>query len=174
MELTVQTIDLSKIKYVLCDYDDTVCIHQHVGVKRPTHYQYVQCCEDDVENYYTEIIPCVPNKALKWFFETYLHNVKSKDILTWSSYPGLVEARHQFLRKHYPNQFSDVYKVKAREFKYSFVAKYMRSWKIKPQEILYIDDHPDTLDEISNLGVQVLSTSEIDSMCIEHLLTTRS
>lgn len=162
-------LDISNVKLILCDYDDTACIHIHLGKSRPTHAEYLLACSQMLDNYYTDICPCLPNQSLKWFLETYLNEVDTR-ILTWSSESGLINARYVFLRKYYGERFSVIHAASSREEKLDVASDICDMFEIPRNEALLIEDHPHTINEFNNAGFLTMATAEIHTMYLEHLM----
>lgn len=165
-------LDISNVKLVLCDYDDTACIHIHLGKSRPTHSQYLLACAQRLEDYYINICPCIPNLSLKWFLSNYLKDADTR-ILTCSKEEGLIDARYTFLRKYYDNMFSIVHIVPKREQKLDLAIKLCEQIEIPRNEALLIEDHPTTLHEFSEEGFLKISTGEISALYLEHLMNLK-
>ena len=161
-------IDLSSVKLVFCDYDDTACIHLCVGVCRPTQDEWLDLFNKDMENTYTELIPCVPNVALKWFLSSHLKNIPKK-ILTWSDNTGLKNARKTFVDKYYPGEFDNVIISPARESKTICMSVLAQELELSNDEILIIEDHPSTLNEAKAAGFLAVSTAEINALYIDYM-----
>lgn len=163
-----EKVDLGSVKLVVCDYDDTACIHLSIGVRRPTQDEWLDLFKKDKENTYTELIPCVYNVALKWFLSTYFKGIP-KSILTWSDNISLRNARKAFVDKYYPGEFNSILISSTREGKTSCMSVLAQELELSNDEILIIEDHPSTLNEAKAAGFLAVSTAEINALYIDYM-----
>lgn len=85
MTFTGYRLDLSRVKLVFCDFDDTLCIHLSNNVTRPTSEQYRQCRLKNGIYVYTETFSdvVVPNEFLhKWLLK-YMKGIE-KYVISWT------------------------------------------------------------------------------------------
>lgn len=163
-----EKVDLGSVKLVVCDYDDTVCIHLSIGVRRPTQVEWLDLFKKDKENTYTELIPCVHNVALKWFLSNYFKGIP-KSILTWSDNISLRNARKAFVDKYYPGEFNNILISSTREGKTSCMSVLAQELELSNDEILIIEDHPSTLNEAKAAGFLAVSTAEINALYVDYM-----
>lgn len=160
-------LDLNNIKLIVLDYDDTLCIHLHNGVIRPSEQDWDDLTKEAKENTYLDLVPCGPNKALKLFLDTYFEKTE-KHLLTWADTKRLIPARKAFIEKYYDTEHFTKYEVvpdRQDKLRYLFaIAEYRGLGK---NEILLVEDHPSTLIEARNAGFMVISTAEITYMMWE-------
>lgn len=166
-------LNLSNVKYVLCDYDDTACIHLYINKTRPTDEEWVALCEEGQDNTYTDIIPCRSNPALAWFLSNYFHETE-KQIVTWSISTKLTNARKIFVDQHYPEEFREVVVLNNREEKIKYMIDLGKKCGVNRDEILLIEDHPQTLNEAKERGFLGLTTAEINVLYIDTILEERN
>lgn len=163
-----EKVDLGSVKLVVCDYDDTACIHLSIGLRRPTQDEWLDLFKKDKENTYTELIPCVHNVALKWFLSNYFKGIP-KSILTWSDNISLRNARKAFVDKYYPGEFNSILISSTREGKTACMSVLAQELELSNDEILIIEDHPSTLNEAKSAGFLAVSTAEINALYIDYM-----
>ena len=160
-------LDLNNIKLIVLDYDDTLCIHIHNGVARPSEQDWDTLTQEAKENTYTDLVPCVPNKALKLFLDTYFANTE-KQLLTWAHNKRLMPARIAFIKKYYDTEhFTKYESVPIRAAKLDYLLAAVKYRNLDNREILLIEDHPHTLNEARDAGFMAISTVEITYMMWE-------
>lgn len=165
---TGEKVNLDSVRFILCDYDDTACVHIHIDTARPTQKEWENLSSEDKADTYINIVPCKPNPALAWFLNKYFHETE-KQILTWAYSYRLIEARKRFVDLHYPNEFSEIVVLKSREEKVKYMEALAKSYGFSRDEVLIIEDHPDTLHEAKIAGFQGLTTAEINVMYLDML-----
>lgn len=160
-------LDLDNIKLIVLDYDDTLCIHIHNGVTRPSEQDWDNLTKEAKENTYLDLVPCVPNKALKLFLDTYFEKTE-KHLLTWANTKRLIPARKAFIKKYYDTEYFTKYEIAhTREAKLKYLLAVAEYRDLDKNEILLIEDHPSTLDEARDAGFMAISTAEITYMMWE-------
>lgn len=160
-------LNLDNIKLIVLDYDDTLCIHLHNGVTRPSEQDWDDLTKEAKENTYLDLVPCGPNKALKLFLDTYFEHTE-KHLLTWSNTKRLILARKAFIEKYYDTEHFTKYEaVPTREDKVHYLFLMAAYKGLCKNEILLIEDHPSTLNEARNAGFMAISTAEISYMMWE-------
>lgn len=148
-------IDLSKVKVVLYDFDDTLCIHKN-------H----QCF--DANTYNTDILlygpetfkMCKPNSAMKEF----MNLCKSKNIRQGLASHVLsvkhADAKNKWVKKEYGIELED-YCVGHAEGKVEMMNAIHSAYGYSKDEILIIDDLYPTLEKAANEGFQACTPMEI-------------
>lgn len=164
---TGYSLDLSHIKLVVLDFDDTLCIHLHKGYVRPSDADWDALIKYNNDDTYIDRVPCGPNKPLRKFLNKYFNDT-DKMMLTWASSDALIRARIKFIKKYYKtDHFIDYAYVPNRNDKIEYLRMLRFGMTLLPHEILVIEDHPSTLNEARDAGFMALSTAEITYMMWE-------
>lgn len=149
--------DPSTLKYVFIDYDDTLCVHMRD--KRGSSTWFKAMFTGDV-NFYGE-----PDFCKLPGMERFLGKLKAYgcDVygLTWADYSFTVDVKNAWVQKNYPGKIKSTIGVGCREKKVIFITEFMKMVECRPDEILVVDDHPDTLSEALDVGFQAMSASEV-------------
>ena len=163
------SVNLRKIKVAFFDYDDTLCVHRHISVNRPEKSTWDKAILLDVADWYSHPEYCVPQPAIQEFVTKLKgHGVKCH-CLTWSNTNQLERARRKFLDENYNEAFDKIYIVGSREYKIDILENYVGLLHFKRDEILLVEDHPDTIYEARSKGFNALTVSEIVVEWCEYL-----
>lgn len=147
------------IKYGFLDFDDTTCIHtKHM---RPEEFRKnkIDLVIDDKCGYYLN--DCKSSKAMK----NLLEELKVKSVpcycLTWADHSGWVKPKKVFLDTMYPGCFEDVIVTSSREAKIEYIKLFAEAMGCGLDEILLVEDHPDTLNLALAEGISIMSAMEV-------------
>ncbi|MCM1215095.1 MAG: hypothetical protein NC548_11310 [Lachnospiraceae bacterium] len=135
--------DLSKVKVVFCDWDDTLAIHNK-NEHWHDHDEYLKSGFCDSDEYYTETVRARPNVAI----HALLSKLKTTNyVLTWCNYTFLLRARRKFLSMYYTDiDFSKIYVVASPDKKRQLIEDFMKVFGYKKTQVLLIEDRLDTLE----------------------------
>lgn len=154
-------INFNEVQVALVDFDDTLCIHRHIDVKRRADKEWYAATFERDEDWYLDKTQFMHSPFLKYLLEK-LNKLGTQCYgLTWSFSNGLYNARKKFVNHYYPGVLSDIFIVNSREAKVEFAKRLCETYGFSEREILIIDDHPDTQAEFRREGMLALSMSEI-------------
>lgn len=156
-------INFNEVQVALVDFDDTLCIHKHIGVNRRTKKEWDAATFERDEDWYMDTTQCTYSPFLKYLLKKLNHLGTQCYGLTWSLSNGLYTARNKFVNHYYPNMLSEIFIVNERAAKVEFAKKLCETYGFSERNILIIEDHPDTQAEFREAGMLALSMSEICS-----------
>ncbi|MBQ2882602.1 MAG: hypothetical protein IJE43_02345 [Alphaproteobacteria bacterium] len=154
-------INFNEIQVALFDFDDTLCIHKHIGVNRRTKKEWYEATFERDEDWYMDKTLCTYSPCLKYLLEKLNNSGTQCYGLTWSFSNGLYNARMKFVNHYYPNMLSDIFIVNSREAKVEFAKRLCETYGFSESNVLIVEDHPDTQMEFREAGMQALSMSEV-------------
>lgn len=153
--------DLSRIKVMFFDFDNTLAIHERM-CEIPDYTLKILEDPENVYNQYTK-----PNAGIKLFLESFKSTPKFCITLTTTSLEG--EVKQMWLDKNFSGEFSKTICTATLEEKVNVMCTYAKVFKLKPEEILFIDDHVETTSLAKDAGVVVMTPQEIMNEIIEQL-----
>lgn len=168
-------LDLSNVKLVFCDFDDTLCIHLHNNVTRPTEAQWRALRKSGREDLYTKQLEglCVPNELLHKWLLSYVKSAE-KYLISWTEM-NVIRAKYRFVEENYADvPFAGAIRVENREDKVKVIKSITSERGLSLDEVLLIEDHPCTVTEAQNAGVMCISTAEVQYMVMEELSNERN
>ena len=170
MEFTGYRLDLSKIKLVFCDFDDTICIHLSNNINRPTDEEWDNARGEGYEGIYTETFKdiLVPNEFLHKWLLTYVTDAE-KYLLSMTE-PCFLDAKLHYAREKFTDvRFDGAYGSLSVEGK-TAVLKYIASERgLERNELLLIEDHPTAIEIARSAGFSAISTIEVAYMVSEEM-----
>lgn len=137
------------------DFDDTLCVRmKHEG--NPDYYK--RMLEGDI-SYYLDRDVFLLGAGCKEMLE----QIKDKRVicLTWATSDIVRVAKQAFLDHYLPGCISEMIIVGTREGKVTTMDLFANVYGIKNDDIILIDDHPDTRKEAHLKGFDIMSASEI-------------
>lgn len=147
-------LDFDKVKFVLFDFDDTLCIHTDHGTS--DGFEYIETLELGINCF----ADCVINESLKRFM------LRCKDkglrmglISACEFYPRMVDKADWVLAQY--GVKLENFCVSKSEYKVKVLCAIASAYGLKPYEILIVDDYFATLDFCSDLGYQACTPLEI-------------
>lgn len=170
MEFTGYRLDLSKIKLVFCDFDDTICIHLSNNINRPTEEEWSRARGEGFRGIYTETCKdiTVPNEFLHKWLLTYVVDAE-KYLLSWTE-PCFLDAKlHYAVEKFADVHFNGAYNSQSADGKIKVLKQVASERGIDYKEILLIEDHPITIDSVRDAGFCAISTIEVAYMVSEEM-----
>lgn len=165
MQFTGYKLDLSRIKLVFCDFDDTICIHLSNNINRPTEKQWNEARGEGYRDIYTETFKdiIVPNEFLHKWLLTYVTDAE-KYLLSWTEPCFLGAKFHYAVEKFSDVHFSGAYcSPNARE-KVEILKQIASVRGFAYNELLLIDDHPTVIEIARSEGFSAISTIEVAYM----------
>ena len=151
--------DLEKVKMVLFDFDDTLCIHSNHEFCESNKIDYMIEMVKGNRNYWDEK-GCLPNIQMKIFVA--LCNQKNKPL-------GIISATEMFLSMNFKRMWAEeMYKAKFANYcvstdegKLEIMEAICRAYNYEPSEILFVDDYHKNVSNATKLGFQACSPMEI-------------
>lgn len=144
-------------KVVFFDFDDTLCVHLRLGLNEDTHAQWQKAMFEQDKEYYLDTSRCLaPKSMLSFIIQLFEGGVKC-ECLTWSSDCRVYEPKKNFLFHRYKNCFSNLFVTGTREGKIKFLKNYCENYGLSFDDILLIDDHPQTLADCRAAGIECIS-----------------
>lgn len=168
-------LDLSNVKLVFCDFDDTLCIHLHNNVTRPTESQWKALRKSVGKDLYTKCLGglCVPNELLHKWLISYVKSTE-KYLISWTEM-SVIGAKLHFVEENYADvPFAGAIRVDNREDKVKVIRCIASERGLSLDEVLLIEDHPCTLTEAQTAGLMCISTAEVQYMIMEELSNERN
>lgn len=149
--------DLTKIKVVFADFDNTVCVHlnPHRDINLDTAWRNAMYTGNE-----------------DWYLEEDLYRVQDnvRAFLTMCKYCGasiyglsqhesniVYKAKRKFLDVKLPDVFDELYLTARRCDKVEFIKAWCSAFEISLSDVLMLDDHPETLYEARNAGINAIS-----------------
>lgn len=149
------TKPLSEYEAAFVDYDDTLCVRLlHEG--NPEYYKKMLSGD---RNYYINEAVFMPGVGCRKL----LHELKHSKVicLTWATTDIVKIPKQAFLDYYFNGLVDDMVITGTREGKVKFMEIYAETYGIKHENILLVDDHPETRNEAFNKGFGIMSASEV-------------
>lgn len=144
-------------KVIFFDFDDTLCIHLRLMLNDDTHKAWQAAMFEQDKGFYLNSKSHVAPKKMVSF----VNKVRDAGIecfcLTWSSDNRVVTPKTEFLKHHYGSCIENLYAAGSREYKLKLVMEYCAHYGISLDDVLLVDDHPNTLNEFRNAGIECIS-----------------
>ena len=153
-------------KVIFFDFDDTLCIHLRLMLNDYTHNAWQSAMFEQRTDFYSNSDSHVAPKKMISF----VRKVKDAGIIchcvTWSSDNRVAVPKSEFLKYNYGECIENLYVAGSREYKFKLVTEYCKHYDVSLDEVLLVDDHPDTLNEFRKAGIECISPVAILS-CYE-------
>lgn len=146
---------LNEYKAVFIDFDDTLCVRLvHEG--NPEYYKKMLIGD---KNYYINEAVFMPGVGCR----NLLRKLRTADVycLTWADSDIVKTPKKAFIDFYFCGMIKDIIITGTREGKVKFMEMYADVNDIKHEDILLVDDHPDTRREAFNKGFGIMSASEV-------------
>ena len=165
--MKLSDIDLSNIKVVIFDFDDTLAIHKDkyfTKTRRETEEKFLEFYKNAYQNpakFYEEIEPCYKSEVLYKF----INDLRNKNIkmycLSGMKFSFHLKAKQYFLDKHYGKGI-EVLCTSSQELKLIGVKILSKIEHCKLKEILLIDDREDVIEDLNQEGVKAINVNNIE------------
>lgn len=146
------------IKYAFFDFDDTLCIHTKHMNPNESRKNWINALFNNKYDYYFN--DCKPSRHMK----NLLEELKKKNVpsfcLTWGEHSGWVKPKKAFIDARYPGCIKEVIVTSSREAKIEYIKLFAEAMKCDLNEILLVEDHPDTLNLALKEGISSMSAME--------------
>lgn len=146
---------LTEYKAVFIDFDDTLCVRLvHEG--NPEYYKKMLVGD---RNYYINESVFIPGVGCR----NLLRKLRTVDVycLTCADSDIAKTSMKAFIDFYFCGMVKDTVITGTREGKIKFMEMYADANDIKHEDILLVDDHPDTRREAFNKGFGIMSASEV-------------
>lgn len=148
-------IKIEKLKFVLYDFDDTLCIHQrHRTLDEQTYNKNILLLGKDTFEY------CESNKQIKNFIKICEKKGIAQGLISATTSCKDAEAKRNWVAEKYDIYLNN-YSVGSRKQKVAMLQAICDAYGLYPQEILLIDDMWETLAEAEDAGFQACTPMEI-------------
>lgn len=165
MQFGKRDIDLGKLKWVVCDFDDTLFIHSdHIGIGDETYRKKVlqYLVGEDVDPWET-----TQDSIHMYRFLQYLKR-KNMDVkfglCSAVHLPFISEAKCVYASKKYDVTFLNIcsnYNSSAYKSKAEVLQLLCDAFNLKFDEVLFIDDSYKNVEACAKLGVHALTPMEV-------------
>ena len=146
---------LNEYKAVFIDFDDTLCVRLvHEG--NPEYYKKMLVGD---RNYYINESVFMPGVGCR----NLLRKLRTVDVycLTWADSDIAKTSMQAFIDFYFCGMVKDTIVTGTREGKVKFLEMYANANDIRHEDILLVDDYPDTRREAFNKGFGIMSASEV-------------
>lgn len=165
--MKLSDIDLSNIKVVIFDFDDTLAIHKDkyfTKTRRETEEKFLEFYKNAYQNpakFYEEIEPCEVSEVLfKLINELREKNIKMY-CLSGMKFSFHLKAKQYFLDKHYGKGI-EVLCTSSQELKLIGVKILSKIEECKLDEMLLIDDRKDVIESLKDMGAKAILVNDIE------------
>ena len=149
-------LEPTKLKLVLWDFDDTLCIHTFHGFGRSEHEYNVEV----VNNGKYAWKYCSPNKQMKEFMELCYDSGIRQGLISATTSSVHANAKVDWVYDQYGIRLAN-YCVCDADAKIKMMRALSDAHNISPDEILLIDDRYDILEKAGQEGFQACTPMEI-------------
>lgn len=166
--MKLDDINLSNIKVVIFDFDDTLAIHKdkdfskHRSESEENFVNFYLNAYSKPDCFYDEIEPCIKSEILYDFIEK-LRKIKIKIkmyCLSGMKFSFHLKAKQSFINKHYGKDI-EVISTSSQELKLKGVKIIQKINNCNLDEILFIDDRQDVIELLTQSGVKGISVEDI-------------
>lgn len=159
---------LNNTKIVCFDFDDTLCIHPACTqncFNADSHSVYCKAVLTGDEKFYSVTQPKLASKVLNEFIKLCTEKGIMQKVLTWGHYITIpsIRARLNFLKENYDCVFEekDIIYSGTRERKLAVLKDLAGIYCLGKYQILLVEDHPQTLEDVRVEGFNAISVSEL-------------
>lgn len=153
---TLNSLDLSKIKYTFVDFDDTACLHKWLEMVPQVAQAWQREMTLKSLDWYIKDFYSV-NPTLKILLEELKDAGSNIICVTWSDDTCNSVSKKSFIDIEYSGIFDDYLSAGTREAKVQIFKRYIDALNLDKNEVLIIDDHPSTLNECRKEGFYAIS-----------------
>ena len=164
--MKLNEIDLSNIKVVIFDFDDTLAIHKdkefskHRSESEENFVNFYLNAYNKPNFFYDEIEPCIKSEILDVFIkELRKRNIKMY-CLSGMNFTFHLKAKQSFINKHYGEDI-EILSTSSQELKLKGVKIIQKINNCNLDEILFIDDRKDVIELLTQNGVKGIIVDDI-------------
>lgn len=164
--MDIKNINLSKLKVVIFDFDDTLAIHKdadykkHRGESEDKRLVFCVNAYQNSEDFYENIEPCLKSKVLYKF----INELRNKNIkmycLSGMSFSFHFKAKQSFINRHYGDDI-ELISSASQELKLPGVKIIKRIVDCELNEILFIDDNKEVIELMKSNGINAFLVNEL-------------
>ena len=159
-------IDISNIKIVIFDFDDTLAIHRdkdfdiHRNENEDKRLGYYLNAYENPETFYEEIEPCDKSETLCSF----INELRNKNIkmycLSGMKFSFLFKAKQSFINKYYGNDI-ELISAGSQQLKLDGIKILQKHNKCALNEILFVEDLEETINYLKSNGINVIKVNDL-------------
>lgn len=164
--MKLNEIDLSNIKVVIFDFDDTLAIHKdkefskHRSESEENFVNFYLNAYNKPNCFYDEIEPCIKSEILDVFIkELRKRNIKMY-CLSGMNFTFHLKAKQSFINKYYGEDI-EILSTSSQELKLKGVKIIQKINNCNLDEILFIDDRKDVIELLTQNGVKGIIVDDI-------------
>ena len=165
--MKLSDIDLSNIKLVIFDFDDTLAIHKdrdfmkkHFENGQENKNNYYFNAYIDPDSFYEDIEPCERSEALFGLILILRERGIKLYCLSGMKFSFHLKAKQAFLDKHYGKGI-EVISAASQEHKLQGVRVLQKTVNCRADEVLFVDDRKTVIELLRAGGVTGLLADEI-------------
>ena len=166
--MKIEDINLKNIRVVIFDFDDTLALHEdknfckHRRKSEEKYLNYYLKAYQNPDTFYEDIEPCVKSEVLYNF----INNLRNKGIkmycLSGMKFSFHLKAKQSFINKHYGNDIEVIYTA-TQELKIAGVKIIQKLNNCQLEEILFIDDRQDTIENLRKHRINSILVNDIEN-----------
>lgn len=150
-------IDLGKVKVVLFDFDDTLCIHSDHVKKSDTEYGKAMVARDST---WWDKQGCQMNRQMKNFMDLCNKKGITMGLISAVDFSCTAEAKVNWVANKYHYVLRN-FCTGSFEGKKRIIQALLEGYEHKPENVLFIDDLYSNLEAVAELGVQTATPMEV-------------
>ena len=162
----MQNINLSSLKVVIFDFDDTLAIHRdkdfdiHRNENEDKRLGYYLNAYENPDTFYEEIEPCDRSESLYNFINELRKNNIKMYALSGMKFSFHFKAKENFINKHYGNDI-ELISAGSQQLKLDGIKILQKHNKCALNEILFVEDLEDTINYLKNNGINVIKVNDL-------------
>lgn len=150
-------MEISKIRYALFDFDDTLCIHK-------SHYEdehAQRCWYSNVLKKSEDLYPtCITSPHMKTFMDVLYENSIKLGLISAVSFVATSELKIAWVEKHYGHYLQN-HCVGSTDAKVDMLIAIADTYGLQRSEILIVDDHPHVGELAAKAGFVVMTPLQV-------------
>ena len=164
-------INLSNIKVVIFDFDDTLAIHKdkdyikHRNKSEEKLFNYYLNAYLNPNSFYDSIEPCDISKSIFKLIAILRKNNVKMYCVSGMKFSFHFKAKENFVHKYYGNDI-EMISAKNQELKVEVAKIISKINNCNLNEILFIDDIVKNINTFNKIGINALLPDDIDSIII--------
>lgn len=150
-------IDLDKVKIVLFDFDDTLCIHSDHVKRDGAEYNRAMVRRDF---WWWDNQGCRMNKHMKYFMDICHEKGIAMGLISAVDFSCAAEAKANWVANKYHYALGN-FCIGSFEGKKHIIQALLNGYEYSPEDVLFIDDLYSNLEAAAELGVQTATPMEV-------------
>ena len=147
----------SSIRAVFVDFDDTLCVHLTDRNHFDDYDEWLRAMITSDLRFYLNKEKYAVQEEVRDFCKKLKEKGALCAVITWNSSNIVYKPKKNFVDTYCPGLFDNLYITGSREGKLKLIENYCKIYDLKPYEVLVIDDHPETGNEMRNAGFSHLT-----------------